>query len=158
MAKNYWLVFGSGNPALYSGLTPTFTIFSVNGLTAITAPAITEAPSGSGYYKFVYGPTVAIAFLADGGSSLNANDRYIKGALDPIQAVDEVVGTVSDSFGSTSTDPTTVLGYLKRDQEFNEGNAVFDKATGVWSIYSRGSSTLIQTKTLTNDTTSATKT
>jgi hypothetical protein len=155
--KTYYLKFGSGDPSLFSGLTPTFTIFSANGLTALTPPGITETPATSGLYRFLYGPTISILFKADGGSSLASGDRYIVDALDPIQAVDEKVGTVSDSFGSTATDPTTVIGWLKRNQEFNEGNAVFTKSTGVWDVYTRGSSTLLMEKSLTNTTTAATK-
>jgi hypothetical protein len=156
--KTYFLKFGSGDPAPYTGLTPTMTIFSVAGLTAITAPSISEAPTGSGLYKFQYGPTLPIIFKVDGGGTLNSTDRYITGVLDPIQAVDERIGTIDDSFGSTASDPSTTFGYVKRIQEFLEGNAVFTKSTGTWDIYSRGSSTLLREKTLANTITSATKT
>lgn len=158
MAKQYYLKFGSGDPVNYTGLSPTFTIFSYNGVTAITAPGITESPSGSGLYGFIYGPSMSILFKADGGSALAAGDRYIVGTLDPIQAVDEKIGFTTDSIGSTAVDPSTVLGYLKRSQEFSEGNAQFTKSTGIWSVYSRGSSTLLTEKTLTNTTTAAGKT
>ena len=57
MAKQYYLAFGGGNPATYTGLSPTFTIFSINGVSAIAAPAITESPVGSGLYGFSYGTT-----------------------------------------------------------------------------------------------------
>lgn len=157
MAKTYWLAFGSGNPATNTGLSPTFTVFSANGLTAIAGVTIAELPAGSGFYRFMYGPTAPIIFVADGGGSLAAADRYVKGTLDPIQSVDEKVGTLQDSFGSTALDPATLLGYAKRSQEFQEGNAVFTKATGIWDVYSRGSSTLLMEKTLSNTTTAAGK-
>lgn len=157
MAKTYRLQFGTGDPAPYTGLSPTLTVFST-GLTALAAPGITELPTGSGFYQFSYDPSVPIVFKADGGAVLSATDRYITGVLDPIQSVDEKIGTTSDSFGSTAVDPTTIFGYAKRNQEMLEGNASFNKSTGVWSIYSRGSSTLLQTKTLTNTVSSATKT
>lgn len=156
--KTYYLQFGSGNPADYTGLSPTLVIFSAAGLTALTAPGITETPAGSGLYSFEYGPTQSIIFKSDGGANLASGDRYIVGVLDPIQAVDEKIGYTSDSFGSTSADPGTVMGYLKRAQEFSEGNATFTKSSGIWQIYSRGSSTLIAQKTLSNTTTSAGKT
>lgn len=158
MAKSYWLKFGTGDPSSYTGLAPTLTIFSAGGLTALSAPGITEPIVGSGLYRFDYGPTTSIVFLADGGAGLSSGDRYITGVLDPIQAVDEKVGTLSDSFGSTATDPASVLGYLKRSMEFLEGNATFTKATGTWDIYSRGSSTLLREKALTNTTSAAGKT
>lgn len=155
--KNYYLKFGTGDPASYTGLSPTFVIFAANGVTILTAPGITETPAGSGLYQFVYGPTQSILFKVDGGAALSGSDRYIVGTLDPIQAVDEKVGYTTDSIGSTATDPASILGYLKRNMEFMEGNATFTKSTGVWQVYSRGSSTLLTAKTLTNTTTAAGK-
>lgn len=157
MSKTYWLKFGSGDPAINSGLSPTFTIFSAMGLTALAAPGITETPASSGLYSFSYAPTLSIVFKIDGGAALASNDRYISSALDPIQSVDEKMGNLTDSFGSTLTDPSSVLGYLKRNLEFQEGNASFNKSTGIWDISSRGSSTLLREKTLTNTTTTASK-
>lgn len=155
--KLYWLKFGSGDPANFTGLSPTFVIFSAQGISAITAPGITETPSSSGIYQFTYGPTLPIIFKVDGGAALSTGDRYITNALDPIQSVDEKVGSDVSSFGSTAVDPTTLIGWAKRNQEFDEGNAEFIKATGVWSVSSRGSSTLLMTKQLTNNTTEASK-
>ncbi len=158
MAKTFVLQFGSGDPRSFSGLTPTFIIFSTSlGNTAMTAPGISEVITGSGFYDFVYGPTISISFLADGGSGLAVTDRYITGVLDPIQAVDQTIGQPYDSFGSTNVDPGTVIGYSKRNLEYNEGNAIFNKATGVWDVYSRGSSTLLFEKQLANNTSQATK-
>ncbi len=157
MAKTYYLKFGTGDPVPFTGLSPTLSVFSANGLTALTAPGITETPAGGGIYSFIYAPTLSILFKADGGAALASGDRYISGALDPIQAVDDKVGYLTDSFGSTSADPTTLMGYSKRNQEFQEGNAVFTKSTGKWDIYNRGSTTLIAEKSLTNSTTAATK-
>jgi hypothetical protein len=156
--KIYYLQFGSGNPALFSGLFPTFTIFNAQGQTSLAAPGITEIPIGSGLYQFQYAPTLSILFLADGGAGLSNGDRFISATLDPIQAVDQQIGYATDSFGSTSTDPTTLWGYLKRLVEFNEGDSIFSKATGIWQIFTRGSTTLLRTKSLTNTTSSATKT
>lgn len=154
--KTYWLTFGSGDPRVNTGLTPTMVLWITNGTTA-AAPGISEIFAGTGFYTFQYGPTLPVAFLCDGGAILTGSDRYVKGALDPIQAVDEKVGTLSDSFGTTAIDPTTVIGWLKRTQEFLEGNATFAKSTGTWDIYSRGSSTLLREKVLTNTTTAANK-
>lgn len=159
MAKEYWLTFGSTDPRLNTGLSPTFILFQTVGGTAITpAPGISEPGISTGLYNFQYGPTTSVVFLIDGGAALASADRFISNALDPIQAVDEKVGTVEDSFGSTSVDPTTLFGHSKRTQEVLEGDAVFTKSTGKWSISSRGSSTLLREKDLTNNTTQATKT
>lgn len=157
MNKTYWLKFGSTDPRLFSGLFPTMVIFSTQGNTALTGPGITEPIPSSGLYQFMYGPTLSIVFLADGGAGLSSSDRYITGVLDPIQAVDQTVGQPTDSFGSTGVDPSTIFGLSKRNQEVNEGNAIFNKATGVWDVYSRGSSTLLFEKALANNTSQATK-
>lgn len=151
MSKKYLLRFGSGNPTGYAGLSPTLIVFkSVPGGSNLTAPSVAEIPTSTGLYTFAYGPTISIAFVADAGSSLSASERYIVGVLDPVQAVDENIGQPYDSYGSTALDPSTLLGYAKRNLEVQEGNATFNKTTGVWDIYSRGSSTLLREKTLEN--------
>lgn len=157
MAKDYGVVFGS-NPQDNTGLSPTFIVFAeaASGQT-LTPPGVSETIVGSGFYHFQYTPTLSIYFEIDGGSSLADSDRYAAGILDPIQLVDQRVGTVDDSIGSTSADPTSALGYLKRNLEFLEGNAEFTKSSGVWQIFSRGSSTLLRVKTLTNTNTEASK-
>lgn len=158
MAKYYALTFGTGNPASNTGLSPTMIVFqSVPGGSLLTAPAISEI-NATGFYTFSYAPTLPIIFLCDGGSGLSSSDRYIKGILDPIQAVDEQVGFSFSSFGNSTTDPTTLMGYAKRNLEVEEGNSTFNKTTGVWDIYSRGSSTLLAEKTLTDTSGSVTKT
>lgn len=157
-SKFYYLKFGSGDPRLNSGLFPTFVIFSMQGLTSLSPPGITELPSGSGLYQFQFGATTAIAFLADGGSNLSAGDRYISGTLDPIQAVDQQIGFQTDSFGNTALDAATVWGSVKRLLEFFEGDSIYTKATGLWQLFNRGQTTLLRTKTLTNTNTSASKT
>lgn len=158
MAKQYLLRFGSGNPASYSGLSPTLSLFcSVPGGTVMVGPTISEIPTATGLYTFAYDPTLPISFVCDGGAALSSGDRFVVGILDPIQAVDAKVGFSFDSYGSTSSDPTTLLGYSKRNLEFQEGDATFNKTTGAWDIYSRGASTLLREKTLTNTSGDVTK-
>jgi hypothetical protein len=158
--KSYLLIFGSGDPTTYSGLSPTFITF-LRGPTlpwsSSTPPGISEIATGAGIYTFLYNATLPIAFVADGGAALSSTDRYIRGILDPIQAVDIRVGFPGDSIGSTATDPSTLMGYASRNQEIQEGDATFDKTTGVWTIQTRGATT-IQVKTLTNLSGSVTKT
>ncbi len=161
--KNYLIQFGTGQPTLMTGLTPTMVVFKTYpGGTNITPPGITEIPTSTGLYYFSYSPTLSMAFVIDGGSSVNSAFRYLSGNLDPIQAVDEVLGSTASSFESTSTDPSSVIGYLKRMQEYNEGNSSFTKSSGVWDIYARGNSvgasTLLIEKTLTTSETLVTKT
>jgi len=163
--KTYIVVFGSGNPANYSGLSPTFTVFnnyiagaSTPGWTVAAGPTITEIGAGIGLYSFQYEPLTPYAFVCDGGVTLVNTDRYVKGILDPIQAVDEKVGFSTDSFGSSSVDPGSIYGYVKRFQEFMEGDSYFNKVTAVWTIFNRGSSTLLRTKNLVNSGGNVTKT
>lgn len=160
MAKTYWVQFGAGNPQVFTGLTPTFIIFiQQNGVNA-TPPSISEVGASIGLYIFSYEPsqTLAIGFTVDAGSAVSGTDRYVTGVLDAVSAVDERVGHINDSFGTTAIDPSTIWGMVKRLQELLEGDGSFAKATGVWQISSRGSSTLLREKDLTNSITSATKT
>lgn len=158
MAKEYFLRFGAPkDPRTYTGLSPTLVTFSSFSGVALTAPGITEIIPSSGAYKFEYTPSFSIYFLADGGATLTASERYLVGVLDPIDTVNETVGSVADSFGSTSVDPSTVFGYMKRALEFNEGNAIYLKSSAQWQIFSRGSSTLLAVKGLSSTATQTTK-
>lgn len=279
MSKTYTMRFGSGDPRTYTGLAPTFLIY-VNAATGATVapPAISEALASSGLYKFTWGTTTPIAFLADAATtSPGTSGRYVSGQIDPADRSDEygttmiaigttligygastvafgstlfgigtsqiaqgvtltaigttltgygmtnfalgttsvalgttavalgttsvalgttsvalgttsvalgitsvaigtsliaqgitlnaigislygLIGTTSDSFGSTSVDPTTLFGFLKRSQEFWEGNEVYTKASGLLDFYSRGSSTLLKEKTISDTAASTTKT
>lgn len=69
-----------------------------------------------------------------------------------------LIGNSTSSYGSTSIDPTTLFGFLKRNQEFWEGNQAYSKASGLMDFYSRGSSTLLKEKTITDSTSTTTKT
>jgi len=73
-------------------------------------------------------------------------------------ALGALVGDTTSSFGSTSIDPTTVFGFLKRVQEVQEGDQVYAKSTGIYDVYSRGSSTLLREKTISDTSTQTTKT
>jgi len=55
-----------------------------------------------------------------------------------------LIGTTASSFGSTSVEPGDLFGFLRRAQEFQEGNQTYIKATGILDFYSRGSSTLLR--------------
>lgn len=68
-----------------------------------------------------------------------------------------LIGNTTSSFGSTNVDPGSLFGYVKRAQEVLEGNQTYLKSSGAWAIYSRGSSTLLATKTLSQDVTGVTR-
>lgn len=108
----------------------------------------------------VMGTTLAAlgASSAVMGSTLSAIATNVMAIGSSLTAIDAKIGETTASFGNTATDPGTLYGYLKRIQEHHEGNANFNKTTGVWSIYSRGSSTMLREKTLTNTSSEAAKT
>lgn len=156
--KNYWISFGANDPRTQTGLAPTFIqFFNALGQT-LAPPGITEIFAGSGSYRFQYtaGYSTSVWFLVDGATSGLGSLRYVSGVLDPIDTVDLLVGYTGSSIGSTSVDPSDVFGHVKRRQEFDEGIQTFLKSSGQWSIYSRGASTLLTVKTLTNSTTGVT--
>ncbi len=200
--KNYLVYFSNGaTTASNAGLAPTFLQFRtvVGGATAVS-PGIT-AISNTGLYYFTYGPTNSIAFVIDGATSGLGQARYINGMLDPIDAIDEYlgstfypmnvtitalgtsaiaqgvtltylvdgasgglievlnrIGTTASSYGDTAVNPGTLYGFLKRLQEWNEGNSIFSKSTSLWDVYSRGSSTLLAEKTMNDSSGNVTKT
>jgi hypothetical protein len=69
-----------------------------------------------------------------------------------------LLGTTASSYGTDSVDPQSIFGFLKRAQETREGNEDYTKSSGVLTISSRGSSQLFATKTISDSTTSTTKT
>jgi hypothetical protein len=66
------------------------------------------------------------------------------------------IGATTSTFGSNVLDPGDLFGYMKRMQEFLEGNQQFTKTSGAWQINSRGGS-LLATKSLSNSSTVVTK-
>lgn len=96
------------------------------------------------------------------GLTLEAGLSAIAGGISSIAnfgtSLNSLIGSTASSFGNTATDPATIFGYLKRLQEFNEGDSTFTKTTGLWDIYSRGASTQLIEKALVDSTTSVVKT
>lgn len=68
------------------------------------------------------------------------------------------IGSTTSSYGTESSDPVDLFGYMKRILENLEGDETFTKASGALSIYSRGSSTLLAAKTVANNASLVTKT
>lgn len=90
------------------------------------------------------------------GGTLNAIGTTIASMNTGASGIAALLGTSASSFGSTSADPTTVFGFLIRAQEFREGNRTYNKTSGVLDYYSRGSSTLLREKTITDSTSGST--
>lgn len=76
-----------------------------------------------------------------------------------IAAIATSIGSTASSYGDDVTDPTTVFGFLKRSQEFWEGNEIYFKNTGILDFFARGSTTtLLREKTISDITTQTSKT
>jgi hypothetical protein len=67
------------------------------------------------------------------------------------------IGDTSSPYGSSAQDPSTLFGYAKRIVEFLEGNSIYTKATGGLTFSSRNSATLLASKTVSDTTTTTTK-
>lgn len=177
--KIYTLQFGSGDPRLLTGLVPVFDFFQdlVTGAT-LSGPAISETYVGSGIYKFSWGTTNPISFLADAATtSPGTAGRYIAGQLDPADRADEygntlvalgisnlalgntilsfasvqgAIGTTASSSGDISTNPSTLFGYMIRISELIQGQQVFTKVSGQLNMFDRTGTTLFVTRTVTN--------
>ena len=93
--KSYIMRFGTGDPRTYTGMAPTFLIFTTAAGATIAPPGISEALAGSGLYYFNWGTTTAIAFLADSATtSPGTSGRYVTGAIDPADRSDEYGNTL----------------------------------------------------------------
>lgn len=114
----------------------------------------------AGYTNWVTGYSLQVA----GYSNLIAGESSIISGISLIavssgnSAILAVIGSTADSYGSTSADPSSLFGYMKRNLEFHEGNAIYTKSSNTWAILSRGSSTLLTTKTLADTASSTNKT
>ena len=156
--KDYWVSFGSGNPAIYTGLSLSFLQFGNATGSTFAVPGITEMYPGRYRFQYDVGVTTNIVFTIDGGATLGAATstlRFVSGVLDPMDQVNLQVGSTVSSFGTTAF-PGDLFGFAKRQSEWLEGAQQFVKNSGQWSIYNRGASVLLGLKTLTNSTTGVT--
>lgn len=158
MSVDYFLVFGQGDPSQNSGLAPTFTVFQNPSGGSTTPPSISELNS-TGIYTFNYAPKGPIAFVVDGATTgLASSDRYIRGALDLGDENNNLnFGSISDSIGDDSTDPTTLFGFILRIREWLEGDSTYNKANGQWAVKERSGVTTLQTKTIVDNGSTVTK-
>lgn len=69
-----------------------------------------------------------------------------------------LIGDTASSYGTDLVDPTTIFGFLRRSQEFWEGNEVYTKTSGLLDFYPRGASQLLREKTISDTVLSTTKT
>lgn len=121
--KTYFMRFGFGDPRTYTGLNPTLIQFTQFDGTAVTPPSVTEnynvsagVTTGTGIYKFSFGTTQPISFLADAATTTpGPQGRYVVGVLDPSDRIDEIgstlvaLGTTNVALGTTAVALGTLL-------------------------------------------------
>lgn len=102
---------------------------------------------------------VATANASLGSSMLGASGILLPlaGISSQIAIVQNRIGDTTSSYGTDSVDPVTIYGYVKRLLEFGEGAQVYTKATGVFALSSRGSTTLLRSLTTTESSTEVTR-
>ena len=169
----YYFLYGATTPTyfLLDGITTSATdryVFGVldpfynlntqlanqgTTLVSIGNTGIALGTTGLGFGVTTYGYAVSIYAEM---LTLSANSTSLAVGASILNSISDRIGTTASSFGDLSTDPGTLYGYLKRNQEFQEGNAAFTKLSGQWNIQSRGGS-LIAQKTLQNSASQVTK-
>lgn len=135
MAVNYMLQFGTGDPRSYTGINATFLVFKDVGGNNVTAPGITEVPSGTGLYYFTWGTSNSIFFLADAATtSPGAAGRYIAGNLDPTDRMSEIGTSLAASNASLTVGQnrqgTTLVGIGNTSIAFGTSIYALEQAIG----------------------------
>lgn len=69
-----------------------------------------------------------------------------------------LIGTTASIIGDSSTEPSTLFGYVKRISELEQGREQFAKGTGVLTQYDRTGATTLNVRTIANNATLVTKT
>lgn len=147
------VIGATGFYAFQYGVT-TPIVFLIDGATTGLTP-------GERYVTGSIDPADAIdetgATLVAIGTTLTAigiTSAAISATLSAISSslgfIGPLIGSTASSFGDTLVMPGDLFGYVKRIQENLEGNMRFTKVSGSLEIYSRGSSTLLITKTIAN--------
>lgn len=146
--KQFYVRFGTGNPAASTGLSPTFIVFrSPSGAT--TPPSITELPS-TGIYTFAYECTGSVAFVVDGATTgLTSADRYVCGAIDITTRLDEFTGRAGDAVGFSSLYGQILSGNAQGSTLTARLGAITDE-TGFSTVFGQLGSVSAQGSTLTD--------
>lgn len=88
-----------------------------------------------------------LVYIGDQVGGIGTSFGFISGLL----------GDPTSSYGTT-VPPTTVFGFLRRSQEFWEGDETYTKASGVLDFYDQGGTLLLRSKQITDDIDETTKT
>lgn len=155
---------GASNVAGFSSLFGSIYQGNAYGATLLNRLGTSNDAAGfstvfsSLFQNAAYGQTlidrVGMATHVAGFSSLfgvvKANEAY------GITAI-ALLGTDADAIGDSSTDPTTVFGFLKRCENVLEGQSVYTKASGSLAMKDKTGNTTLATRTISDSTTAVTK-
>lgn len=102
---------------------------------------------------------IGTTLVAIGNTVLGIGNTLIgiSGLAVSLAGIETAIGSTASLIGDNVTDPATLYGYLKRLQNWNEGDSVYTKATGVWEVSAIGGNTLLASKTLDETLTTVTK-
>lgn len=137
----------------------------------VTSVAIGTTLSGFGLSNIALGNTnltlnsIGLTALASFGQTQIAEGATLVAIGNSLAAIGfslggiaGLLGTTLSTIGSTAISPGDVMGFLMRAREFAEGNQTYTKSTGVLDYYVRGGVTLLIEKTVSDTSTSTTKT
>jgi hypothetical protein len=96
--------------------------------------------------------------LTGQGNTISTLSSSVVGIGLSLSSIGLAIGTTASSYGTTGVDPVDLYGYLKRNQEINEGNKIYTKATGLLDYYIRGGGTLLREKAVSDTSTNTTTT
>lgn len=146
------------------------TILATETQQGITLVGIGSSQLAFGFSSIALGTSMYAAELAQGSTmqaigqtltALGTTNIAISTSLSASSVTIVVsvagIGTAGSTFGSVSSDPIDLFGYMKRIQENLEGNSTFTKLSGAWQISSRGSSTVLANKSVINTAPTVTK-
>lgn len=156
--------FGSTLTAIGATVTSHNTLFTNLGTTLVAigstnlAMGVTQAGMGNTLAAVGVSLTAQGSTILGIGASLTAQGNTIAALGASFGGLAAFIGSTASSIGSTSADPVDLFGFAKRALEFMEGNQTYTKATGILDFYSRGSSTLLREKTVSDGVTQTTKT
>lgn len=132
------LYIGNLNYGLGQTSVATSTLYGIQNNNTITAFGNTTVYYGS--INYTRGGTILGVLLEQGSFSISS------------------IGSITSNIGDANTPPSTLFGYLMRVRENLEGNSTYNKVNGAFTILTRGSSTILANKTITNSVTTVIKT
>lgn len=155
--------YGGATASGVYGFSYLIGISTINPIYFLAYAATTLAFANDAYVTGVLDPVLAVdQALGISTQNLGSTVLAIGNTILSLGSFNaSFIGSTASSYGDTAVDPSTVFGYLKRLQEILEGNQIFTPQTGQWLIYNRtslGTTTLLRTKTVINQSSQVTKT